>query len=71
MSLELYLGFIAATLVLCVMPGPVVTVESVSSADGGGLSGMLRLSFPVAVAGPVILGRTRHLGGGLFSPVTG
>ncbi|MEP2828501.1 LysE family translocator [Parvibaculum sp.] len=25
MSLELYLGFIAATLILCVMPGPVVT----------------------------------------------
>ncbi len=27
MSLELYLGFIAATLILCVMPGPVVTYK--------------------------------------------
>jgi len=51
------------------MPRPVVTVESVCRVDGKRLGGMLRLSFAAAVAGPIILGRTRYLGGGLFTPV--
>jgi CRISPR-associated protein Csb2 len=33
---------------------------------GTGLSGRIRLEFGAAVRGPVILGRTRYVGGGLF-----
>ena len=32
----------------------------------GGLSGRLRLAFAVAQAGPLLIGRTAHKGGGLF-----
>jgi len=28
--------------------------------------GKARISFKVAVRGPLVLGKTRHLGGGLF-----
>ncbi len=31
-----------------------------------GLAGYVRLTFPVAVSGPILLGRSRFLGGGLF-----
>lgn len=51
------------------LPHPAVTVLSAHGARGHGLEGALRLDFDVAVAGPIVLGRTRHLGGGLFVPV--
>ena len=35
----------------------------------GGVAGRLRLRFRVAVSGPMLLGRTRHVGGGLFAPL--
>ena len=33
----------------------------------GGLSGRLRLAFPTAQSGPLLIGRTSHKGGGLFA----
>ncbi len=36
--------------------------------SGKSLSGHIRLTFKQLVSGPIILGRTRHLGGGLFAP---
>ena len=35
----------------------------------GGLAGRLRLRFVTAISGPILIGRTRHFGGGLFSAV--
>ena len=35
-------------------------------ATSNGLQGTMRMEFPHAVTGPVILGKTRHYGGGLF-----
>lgn len=43
-----------------------VTVENVKGIPGKGLSGFVRLTFPRVVQGPILLGRSRHLGGGLF-----
>jgi len=34
-----------------------------------GLSGHVRMTFPVAIAGPVLLGRGRFVGGGLFRAI--
>jgi len=51
------------------LPRPVVTVLNWSARKQIGLQGRLRLKFGQAVTGPVLLGRTRHLGGGLFHPV--
>lgn len=48
------------------LPRPAVTVLASRGVRGHGLQGMLQLDFDVAVAGPMVLGRTRHLGGGLF-----
>lgn len=39
--------------------------------SGVGLVGILRLRFASSVAGPLVLGRTRHLGGGVFRPRSG
>lgn len=35
----------------------------------GGLAGRLRFRFATAVRGPILIGRTRHFGGGLFSAI--
>jgi CRISPR-associated protein Csb2 len=35
----------------------------------GGVSARLRLHFQVGIPGPLLLGRTRHMGGGLFAAV--
>jgi CRISPR-associated protein Csb2 len=45
------------------------TIEVLQTHKGphGGLSGCLRLTFKVAVPGPLLLGRTLHFGGGLFA----
>jgi len=50
------------------LPVPSVTVLSARGVPGQGLEGHLRLDFATAVAGPIVLGRTRYLGGGLFAP---
>jgi CRISPR-associated protein Csb2 len=50
------------------LPRPVVTVIDSRGVPGRGLEGNLRLDFTVAVEGPIVLGRTRYLGGGLFVP---
>ena len=48
------------------LPAPAVTVLRARGVPGRGLEGDLALRFPVAVRGPMALGRTRFLGGGLF-----
>jgi CRISPR-associated protein Csb2 len=53
------------------LPSPKVTVLDAHGVPGRGLEGRVRLDFAVAVRGPVILGRTRYLGGGLFAPSSG
>ena len=49
------------------LPRPHVEVLSVEAGPRGGLEGRVRLEFQSAEAGPIILGKTCHLGGGLFS----
>lgn len=53
------------------LPRPTVTVLRTRGVSGRGLQGALRLEFSVAVEGPIALGRTRYLGGGLFCPQLG
>ena len=48
------------------LPEPRVAPRDLRGVPGVGLIGRARLSFEVAVQGPIILGRTRHRGGGLF-----
>lgn len=50
---------------------PEIVVHEARGTRGKGLEGMARLTFAVAVPGPILLGRTRHFGGGLFrsSPI--
>jgi CRISPR-associated protein Csb2 len=43
-----------------------VKVLWIHARSGTGLAGKARLEFAAAVRGPVVLGRTRYLGGGLF-----
>jgi CRISPR-associated protein Csb2 len=45
---------------------PRVLVRETSGVPGMGLVAMVDLTFDVPVAGPIALGRTRNLGGGLF-----
>ena len=47
-------------------PEPEVEIVEARGRPGLGLTGRARLRFQVAVAGPLLLGRTRHKGGGLF-----
>lgn len=49
------------------LPVPRVTVFGSHGITGVGLVGRARLTFEVAVPGPIVLGRSRYLGGGLFS----
>jgi CRISPR-associated protein Csb2 len=51
------------------LPAVQVTVLSVDALAGRGLSGQVRLSFSRAVGGPILIGRQRHFGGGLFESV--
>jgi CRISPR-associated protein Csb2 len=48
------------------LPAPLVTIRDARGVPGLGLQGLVTLEFPVAVPGPIVLGRTRHIGGGLF-----
>lgn len=50
------------------LPTPHVEVLSVEQGPRGGLEGHLRLKFRRVLTGPLLLGRTRHLGGGMFIP---
>lgn len=43
-----------------------VEISAIRCGQRGGLSGRLRLVFPTAQAGPLLIGRTMHRGGGLF-----
>ena len=49
------------------LPEPRVTPRDMRGVSGVGLVGGARLTFNVAVKGPIVLGRTRHFGGGLFT----
>jgi CRISPR-associated protein Csb2 len=51
------------------LPEPRVESGNVRGAPGIGLTGDLTLLFEQRVAGPLLLGRTRYLGGGVFRPV--
>jgi CRISPR-associated protein Csb2 len=52
------------------LPDPVdVRVVEAVGVAGVGLVGRARIAFAVAVRGPILLGRTRHRGGGLFAEV--
>lgn len=48
------------------LPQPVVRLGKVYGMPGLGLVGEACLVFPVPVQGPLILGRSRYMGGGLF-----
>jgi len=48
------------------LPEPSVTPFDLRGIPEIGLVGSARLTFRVAVEGPLVLGRNRHLGGGLF-----
>ena len=49
------------------LPEPRVTPREARGIPGVGLVGGARLTFQVAVEGPIVLGRSSHLGGGLFA----
>ncbi|HZT94492.1 MAG TPA: type I-U CRISPR-associated protein Csb2 [Gaiellaceae bacterium] len=53
------------------LPEPLVSARGARALPGRGLTGDVRLTFVSAVEGPIVLGRSRYLGGGLFagSPV--
>ncbi len=47
---------------------PEVDITEARGSPGRGLQGHARLHFPVAITGPLVLGRSAHRGGGLFVP---
>jgi CRISPR-associated protein Csb2 len=52
------------------LPRPeAVRVASVRGVEGVGVLARVEIVFAVAVHGPILLGRTRFLGGGLFRPI--
>jgi CRISPR-associated protein Csb2 len=46
-----------------------IEVLTVHEGPRGGLAGRLRLVFKTAVRGPILIGRTSHLSGGLFAAI--
>lgn len=46
-----------------------IKVIAVRRGPRGGISGRLRLAFPTAQRGPLLVGRTSHKGGGLFTGI--
>ena len=46
-----------------------IKVIAVRRGPRGGISGRLRLAFPTAQRGPLLIGRTSHKGGGLFTGI--
>lgn len=52
------------------MPQPTeIEVLNVQEGPRGGLRAKVRLRFEAALKGPLLLGKTCHLGGGLFAPI--
>lgn len=49
------------------LPKPMMIPRELRGIPGRGLTGVARLVFPVPIQGPLILGRNRYLGGGLFA----
>jgi CRISPR-associated protein Csb2 len=49
-------------------PRPQIEVAKTFAKPGAGLFGLVTLKYRAAVAGPILLGRDRHFGGGLFVP---
>jgi CRISPR-associated protein Csb2 len=49
------------------LPRVDVEVLEARGIAGVGLAGRTRLRFATAVAGPILIGRDRHSGGGLFA----
>lgn len=48
------------------LPAPKIELKNVQGVPGIGLTGNMALVFNLHIAGPLLLGRTRHFGGGLF-----
>ncbi len=48
------------------LPRPQVEIAEIFTKPGAGLFGLAKLRFHCAAAGPMLLGRDRHFGGGLF-----
>jgi CRISPR-associated protein Csb2 len=48
------------------LPRPQIEIAKTSAKSGIGLFGFAKLKFHNAVTGPILLGRDRHFGGGLF-----
>ncbi len=53
------------------LPEPRVESRNVRGMPGTGLMGDVQLTFAQSVSGPLLLGRTRYVGGGLFRPIEG
>lgn len=51
------------------LPLPSVEVTNIRGVRGVGVTAHLRMRFPRVVLGPLMLGRTRHLGGGLCTAI--
>jgi CRISPR-associated protein Csb2 len=52
------------------LPSPAsIAVDAVQARSGSGLEAMATLRFATPVQGPLLLGRTRHIGGGVFEAV--
>lgn len=51
------------------LPEPQVASSDIRGVQGIGLVGQVRITFCVSVRGPIMLGRTRYIGGGLFTPI--
>ncbi len=49
-------------------PRPQIEIAKTFAKPGAGLFGLVTLRYRTAVAGPILLGRDRHFGGGLFVP---
>ncbi len=52
------------------LPRPSVKVESFTATSAAGLQALVELEFEHPIAGPILIGRTRHKGGGLFEAVS-
>jgi CRISPR-associated protein Csb2 len=48
------------------LPRPQAELLHLDMGPKGGIAGRLRLRFAIPVAGPILLGRDSHKGGGLF-----
>ena len=49
------------------LPRPEIEIINTFGKSGLGLFGRAKLTFRGAVAGPILIGRDRHFGGGLFA----